>query len=1037
MVTDQEVSITNAASIIQKNKDIPTFNGFIRNLPLNEHKLAAATRQLAVNFNTPPVNFDAYQTVKNSTTNKSQIDPFVIKGIGNIILNSTPSTGLAPQGSTPKIVSHPTPATKNADTNLVAKTSHTTTPIQSTELFIPKVVYFCHKSKVENPKGSMLLQKCFAGIECEHHVTCKYGHTMKEVEYFIDNCRKKTGNYKEKDDSKQQTSEIMSTPKNNKSIADTIMETPTDTALKAAPISGELIAELVGSIGRLLDSQQLSKSSVVLRNDGQTKRPRSPSPTTRKNDYRERYNQRSTVTYNPQALDNRYERNIRTTNSQDELTSRSYRASNQVLHKETLPPTNLLTMLAEQSISLGTTAQEHLRIPRSTVERNTSKKEPRKKRWRRRKRTSTKTTTLTSSLIPSANIKNQGVNILTAANISRDEMLVLTLGLKYVVPARICDEDDNEIMKSLTNFYRKIRIKKYFLLNGSENTVSSNNAKQLLHQRLKNSSSFEPPTAGIHLEHYISVTKKKISKLLEKTRHLSHNIDFRVSDKIYGIARQLYQRKDIIIKNADKNLGVTVLDRSFYFEEALSERHLGNTRTYLPLNILPLSESLVLSVTTILKKFNQYDNGYGKISIFANDILTNLRNEYIIPSHMYFIPKIHKSPIALLPICASIGSSTYIASKYLDILLQPIMKNSKSFIKNSSELVCKLESVNFSPNCYLLEADVENLYPSIVIEDGLQSLRKALTQHQWPTFDIEFVVALAHWVLTNNYIRFGDRYYLQLIGTAMGTPFAVTFACIHLTIIESEAIKILLDNRHNGPQLYYRYIDDIIAVFEYPEDAEKFITIFNCRRRGICCPKYLISDSSATFLDVTVFKDARFNLTKKLDVKLFQKPTNKFLFLPTESFHPEHCTVGWISSYIKRIRLNCSNNSDYEQYKSEFYTHLLDRGYKVSIYNLFQIQYDRGKLIESAIKANSKDIIRNSCPISICMKHNPRVSMIKNKCQQILKPSTFVLNDNDCNIIFGPKLKPQFTWTNDVNLSKIITRSKLRIEDIPEKHRKY
>ena len=108
--------------------------------------MAAATRQLAVNFNTPPVNFDAYQTVKNSTTNKSQIDPFVIKGIGNIILNSIPSTGLAPQGSTPKIVSHSTPATKNADTNLVAKTSHTTTPIQSAELFIPKVVYFCHKS---------------------------------------------------------------------------------------------------------------------------------------------------------------------------------------------------------------------------------------------------------------------------------------------------------------------------------------------------------------------------------------------------------------------------------------------------------------------------------------------------------------------------------------------------------------------------------------------------------------------------------------------------------------------------------------------------------------------------------------------------------------------------------------------------------------------------------------------------------------------------------------------------------------------------
>jgi hypothetical protein len=1044
MVTDQDPSIANAASIIQNNKNIPTFSGFTRNIPLNEHKLAAATRQFAVTLNTPPVNFEFYQIMKNTTNSKYRIDPFVIKGIGNIISTTIASTGPShQQESITTIVSNSTAVTSNSGNNIVARGFSTSTTIVSMELFIPKVVYFCYKSKLEYPEGSKMLQKCFAGIECEHHVNCKYGHTMEEVEKFIENCRRKTGTHKGKDDDKQLIEQSLSTPKTTKSLVSTILDTPTDTSSKSTPVSGEMIAELVGSIGRLINTQQLTQASAqVPRHDSQSKRPRSPSPATRKNDYRERSNQRSIVNYAPQSLSSRFDRNLHSTVNQEEPTRRNgYQTNNQVLNIPTMSPISLsVTQITNELVdnnSLGTTSKEQYRTPRSTVERNSSKMEPKKKRCRRRKWMATKPISLGSLSLPSANIRNQGVNILTVANISRDEMLVLTLGLKYVIPARICDKDDTEIIESLAKFYRKIRLKKYFLLNGIDNYTSSKSAAQLLHQKIKKPNLFEPPHAGIYLEHYIATTKNKMEKLLRKTRYLSHNVDFSASDKMYRIAKELYQRKDIIIKNADKNLGVTVLDRSFYFEEALSERHLGKRNTYFPLKSLPLSETLVTSVTAILQKSNHYLNCYGKMSTFANDILTNLHDECVIPSHIYFIPKIHKSPIALRPICASIGSSTYIASKYLDIVLQPIMKNIKSFIKNSSELVCKLESLQFSPNCYLLEADVENLYPSIIINDGLQSLRMALTYHRWATSDIEFVIELAHWVLTNNYIRFGDRYYLQLIGTAMGTPLAVTFACIHLAIIESETLKLLSDGGQNGPQLYYRYIDDIIAVFEYPEEAETFMKLFNTRRRGIHCPKYLISNTSATFLDLTVFKDARFKSIGKLDVKLFQKPTNKFLFLPTSSFHPAQCTKGWISSYIKRIRLNCSNDIDYDHYKSEFYTHLLNRGYKVSIYKLFQIEYNRNKLIELAMNASKKDKKHDNGPISIFMKHNPRASILKTKCQQILKPSNFVLNDNDCGVIFGPKLRPQLTWTNDTTLANIITRSKLRSEDIPEKYRNY
>ena len=1050
MVTNTDPTIAFGASILQQQKEIPVFDGFIQDVSINDHRLAAATKSYAITLNTPQVYFEPYksnsqsshsatQVAANPLINRNHVDPFVIKGIGKLIVSATGPVVSSSQFSTKTNVSQPMSSTLHG--TVVTTASSSRTPKKSVELFIPKLVHFCYKNKVTKPEGSTSLPICFAGMKCEHTVNCKYGHTSEEVEFFIGNCHGNVGNSNAKLVTNVEIPDTLATPQRNKTSCTTMPDTPMDSTPTTTAISGVLIEKLAGSIERLIDTQQQSRSSV--RAYGNPKRPLSPSAATPKNNYRERDNQRSSSSYTPQTRENRLERNVHMSTSQYEI-SRNYLQNNsQVPNGIKMIPSPLLNKqllnTLSNTTSLGSTIQKQCSSSRSNEERNAWEMEPPKKRIRRRKRMAPIPVPLDPPSLPSVNIRNQGVNLITKANISRDEMLVLTLGLKYVITARITDDDDFKIMESLTNFHRKIRIKKYFLLNSDDNATSAQNSKQLLHQKVKKSNVFEPPSAGIYLEHYISVTKKRIVKLLQQTKRLNYNIAFKTGDRISGIARQLYQRKDIIIKNADKNLGVTVLDRSFYFEEALSERHLGNVTTYVPLEILPLSRLLVSSVTTILKKYNQYYNCYGKISTFANDILANLNSEYVIPSHMYFIPKIHKSPIALRPICASIGSSTYNASKFLDIVLQPIMKNIKSFINNSSELVCKLESIAFSPNCYLVEADVENLYPSIVIEDGLKSLHKALTYHNWEVSNIEFIVELAHWVLANNYIQFGDRYYLQKIGTAMGTPFAVTFACIHLAIIENETLNILLCNGHNGPQLYYRYIDDIIAVFEYPDDAENFMSVFNNRRIGISCPKYLVSDTSANFLDLTVVKGVRFNSSGKLDVKLFQKPTNKFLFLPPTSFHPTQCNKGWITSYIKRIRLNCSNDFDYEKYKSEFYTHLLNRGYKLSIGKLFQEQYDREKLIKLALNKNIKNKNKtnnnNNNAITILIKYNPRASGLKQKFQQILKPSNFVLNDNDCREIFGPTLRPQFTWTNDISISKLVTRTKLRTEDIPNDYR--
>ena len=86
------------------------------------------------------------------------------------------------------------------------------------------------------------------------------------------------------------------------------------------------------------------------------------------------------------------------------------------------------------------------------------------------------------------------------------------------------------------------------------------------------------------------------------------------------------------------------------------------------------------------------------------------------------------------------------------------------------------------------EADVENLYPSIDIDDVLAAIQNFLTRRtNMARGHISLIINLLKWVLKNNYVSFGTNTFLQISGTAMGTPCAVVVACIYVHVLEQEA----------------------------------------------------------------------------------------------------------------------------------------------------------------------------------------------------------------------------------------------------------
>jgi hypothetical protein len=53
----------------------------------------------------------------------------------------------------------------------------------------------------------------------------------------------------------------------------------------------------------------------------------------------------------------------------------------------------------------------------------------------------------------------------------------------------------------------------------------------------------------------------------------------------------------------------------------------------------------------------------------------------------------------------------------------------------------------------------------------------------------------------------------------------------------------------------------------------------------------------------------------KVDVKIYQKPQNSYLYLTPSSFHQRHIFENTIIAESKRYKLKCTNASDYEDIK--------------------------------------------------------------------------------------------------------------------------
>ena len=187
-------------------------------------------------------------------------------------------------------------------------------------------------------------------------------------------------------------------------------------------------------------------------------------------------------------------------------------------------------------------------------------------------------------------------------------------------------------------------------------------------------------------------------------------------------------------------------------------------------------------------------------------------------AELYGLPKDHKRDIPLRPIVSACDDPVDKLTCLLEKIVTQLLPYVPAHLKSTSQFFDKLSEQyprGFEQGTILFSIDVVNLYGNIPIAEAIDGTITLLEHHteSKDTFglDLDSIRQLLEHCLTNNFVRFGQNYFRQTEGIAMGSRVAPPLAIVFMHALES----MFLAAPRLQPSLYLRYIDDVFGVWTH------------------------------------------------------------------------------------------------------------------------------------------------------------------------------------------------------------------------------
>ncbi|CAJ0954765.1 unnamed protein product [Ranitomeya imitator] len=377
--------------------------------------------------------------------------------------------------------------------------------------------------------------------------------------------------------------------------------------------------------------------------------------------------------------------------------------------------------------------------------------------------------------------------------------------------------------------------------------------------------------------------------------------------------RELQSWDDIVIKQADKGGNTVLWPNTMYEKQA--NKILGNSNCYKKLCYNPLTK-FQQDLVYILE--SAYEDG-----IIPRRLVEVIKKLQPRLATFYLLPKLHKNQLDPpgRPIVPGNGGLCEIICTVIDHYLQPLVQTLPSYIKDTTMMLKRLDSLHLEKGAVLVTADVEALYSSIRHSDGLTAVSHYLRESNLESPLIELILTLLKFILEHNVFIFGKDIYVQKQGTAMGATCAPAYANLFMGYWE-RCIFQNDDLDNEAIQGWSRFIDDILFIWEdSPDKLHDLITRLNQNQFNI---KLTYNFGRAVeFLDLKIMalEDGQ------IITDVFRKPTATNTLLHALSAHHRSTINGIPAGQFLRIKRICTNAKDYEKQASDLAGRFIERGY--------------------------------------------------------------------------------------------------------------
>ena len=216
--------------------------------------------------------------------------------------------------------------------------------------------------------------------------------------------------------------------------------------------------------------------------------------------------------------------------------------------------------------------------------------------------------------------------------------------------------------------------------------------------------------------------------------------------------KDLSIRDDIILTKADKGAAVVIIDVDDYINKV--DRQLNNQEFY--------KETPNDPTELNRKKVNNAIKELTSARLLDKKIATKLEVQEAKASAFYIFPKMYKPGNPGRLVKSSVNCHTTSISQYVDHNLQLHVKELKSYVKDSTDFIKKINNLGKIPeNSILVTMDARSLHTNIPHRESIKAVETTLKRKNKPT---RVIIAFLKLILTLNNFTFDCKNYLQIKG---------------------------------------------------------------------------------------------------------------------------------------------------------------------------------------------------------------------------------------------------------------------------------